>query len=327
MTAGLIDILTSMLGPAGPILAVGAVGLLLVTLTLPFILVKKKDPFDRIQSPTSFTPSTPKAAAQSLSLRQTKKGPNLDKFASFLEPQNVEEYSKRKLAMVRAGYNNKDAVRNFHFMQFALAIVGIIVGVIYAMVFATETDMTMLAVKAAAPVGLGYYLPIYWVTKRSQKRLEELESGFPDSLDLMLVCVEAGQSLDQSIARVGKELVHSYPNLSDEYIIVANEMRAGKDKPSVLKDFSERAGVPDIKSFVTVLIQSAAFGTSIGDSLRVYGAEMRDKRIMRAEEKANKLPTKMTLCTMVFTVPPLMVLLIGPSVYQIGQVLGGAAGG
>jgi tight adherence protein C len=320
--AGLIDTLTSLLGPAGPIMALGAIGLLLITMTLPFILVKKKDPFDRIQSPTHHQPVVKSSDNQSISLRQTKKGPNLDKFAAFLEPQDMEEFSKRKMNLLRAGYRSKEAVRNFQFIQFALAIIGIIVGAIYILIFSTEADLTTQLMKAAAPAGIGYYMPIYWVNSRATKRTEELEGGFPDSLDLMLVCIEAGQSLDQSIARVGKELVHSYPNLSDEYIIVANEMRAGKDKPTVLKDFSERAGVPDIKAFVTVLVQSAAFGTSIGDSLRVYAAEMRDKRIMRAEEKANKLPTKMTLCTMGFTVPPLMVLLVGPSVYQIIQVLG-----
>lgn len=320
---GLVDTLTSLLGPAGPIIALGAVGFLLVTLTLPFILVKKKDPFDRIQSPTQhqIAPKLP-SSAPSLSLRQTKKGPNLDKFASFLEPQDVDEFSKRKMNLLRAGYRSKEAVRNFQFIQFTLAIAGIIVGAIYILIFSNETELSTQLMKAAAPAGLGYYLPIYWVNSRAAKRQEELEGGFPDSLDLMLVCIEAGQSLDQSIARVGKELVHSYPQLSDEYIIVANEMRAGKEKATVLKDFSERAGVPDIKAFVTVLVQSAQFGTSIGDSLRVYASEMRDKRIMRAEEKANKLPTKMTLCTMGFTVPPLMVLLVGPSVYQIIQVLG-----
>jgi len=319
---GLVDTLTATLGPAGPIIALGAVGFLLVTLTLPFILVKKKDPFDRIQSPTQHNVVPKSSNTPAISLRHVKKGPNLDKFASFLEPQDMDEFSKRKMNLLRAGYRSKEAVRNFQFIQFALAITGILAGAVYILVFSQEADLTMQLIKGAAPAGLGYYLPIYWVNSRVAKRQEELEGGFPDSLDLMLVCIEAGQSLDQSIARVGKELVHSYPHLSDEYIIVANEMRAGKEKSTVLKDFSERAGVPDIKSFVTVLVQSAQFGTSIGDSLRVYASEMRDKRIMRAEEKANKLPTKMTLCTMGFTVPPLMVLLVGPSVYQIIQVLG-----
>lgn len=322
MMSGLIETITALLGPSGPILVLGAIGLLLVTLTLPFMLVKKKNPFDRIQSPTQVQVDTKFAKnSNTPSLRHAKKsGPNLDKFASFLEPQDIEEFSKKKLNLLRAGYRSKDAVRNFHFIQFSLAILGAIIGIAIVVFFLADAELSDQLLKGGAPAGIGYYLPMYWVNSRAAKRQEELEGGFPDSLDLMLVCIEAGQSLDQSIARVGKELVHSYPQLSDEYIIIANEMRAGKEKAAVLKDFSERAGVPDIKSFVTVLVQSAQFGTSIGDSLRVYAAEMRDKRIMRAEEKANKLPTKMTLCTMGFTVPPLLVLLVGPSVYQIMQV-------
>jgi tight adherence protein C len=105
---------------------------------------------------------------------------------------------------------------------------------------------------------------------------------------------------------------------------VGQEVKAGKDRVSVLKDMSERAGVADVASFVTVLVQSATFGTSIADALRVYAAEMRDKRVMRAEEKANVLPTKLTLGTMLLTVPPLMIILIGPSVYGIYQTLNGS---
>ena len=101
-------------------------------------------------------------------------------------------------------------------------------------------------------------------------------------------------------------------------------MKAGKDKTTVLKDMGERCGVADVSSFVTVLIQSTSFGTSIADALRVYAAEMRDKRVMRAEEAANKLPTKLTLGTMMFTVPPLLIILIGPSCYGIYQMLNGA---
>ena len=136
----------------------------------------------------------------------------------------------------------------------------------------------------------------------------------------MLGCVEAGQSLDQCIVRVARELRASYRALSEEFEMVAYEMKAGKDKVSVLNDMGERCGVQDVSSFVTVLIQSAAFGTSIADALRVYAAEMRDKRVMRAEEAANKLPTKMTLATMGLTVPPLLSILIGPSAHGISQL-------
>jgi tight adherence protein C len=170
------------------------------------------------------------------------------------------------------------------------------------------------------PGGAGYMLPKYWVTRRVDARTEEITAGFPDALDMMLVCVEAGQSLDQSIVRVAKELRASYPALADEFEVVAYEMKAGKDKDKVLRDMGTRCGVQDVSSFVTVMIQSAAFGTSIAEALRVYAGEMRDKRVMRAEEAANKLPTKMTLATMMLTVPPLLIILVGPSANGIANL-------
>jgi len=168
-----------------------------------------------------------------------------------------------------------------------------------------------------------YMLPKYWVTRRQATRQEAITNGFPDSLDMLLVCVEAGQSLDQAIIRVANELRSGFPDLAGEFEVVSHQMKAGKDKESVLKDMGDRCGVQDITSFVTVLIQSTQFGTSISDALRVYASEMRDKRVMRAEEAANKLPTKMTLATMMLTVPPLLVILIGPSIYGISQNMGG----
>ena len=119
---------------------------------------------------------------------------------------------------------------------------------------------------------------------------------------------------------MSEEIAISYPSLADEFQLVSHEIKAGKDRANVLNDMAERCGVSDISSFVTVLVQSAQFGTSIADALRVYASEMRDKRVMRAEEKANKLPTKMTLATMMLTVPPLLIILIGPSILGITKM-------
>jgi len=134
---------------------------------------------------------------------------------------------------------------------------------------------------------------------------------------MMLVCIEGGQSLDQAMARVGLEMKTSDTPLADELEQVSIEFRAGKDRTTVLRDLAERCDVNDISSFVTVLIQSQTFGTSISQALRVYASEMRDKRLLRAEEKANVLPTKLTLGTMMFTGPPLILILVGPSVIEI----------
>jgi tight adherence protein C len=203
-----------------------------------------------------------------------------------------------------------------------LGIAFLIIGVVYAIVASAtgEIATTTLILAVVMPGAIGYYLPKYWIERRIQTRQGEIQNGFPDALDMLLVCVEAGQSLDQGIIRVSKELKTGYPALAEEFEIVAQEVKAGKDKTSVLRAFSERTGVPDIASFVTVMIQSQTFGTSIAEALRIYASEMRDKRVMRAEEAANKLPTKMTLGTMMFTVPPLLIILVGPSVYDMLQL-------
>jgi tight adherence protein C len=312
--------LVDALGPLGPLIAVGALGLLLVAVTLPAMLNRRPDPLDKLREAAR---ARSPAADPTQALRVNNKHDKLQKFATFLEPKDDKEMSSARLKMLRAGYRSKNAVRMFHFSQFALGLSMLLVGVIYTMLTNDgSAGPSSLLITTLLPGIAGYYFPIYWVQRRAQSRQQEMINGFPDALDMMLVCVEAGQSLDQSIIRVAREMRVGYPALGEEFEMVANEVKAGKERIAVLKDFSERAGVPDISSFVTTLVQSATFGTSIAEALRVYGAEMRDKRVMRAEEKANVLPTKLTLGTMLFTVPPLMIILIGPSLHGIAKTLG-----
>ena len=314
-------ILVDNFGELGPLFALGFLGLLLILIALPTMLKKHVDPLDRLKSSKAETAA---AATSKKALRQANKD-KLAKYSKFLEPESEEEYSAIRLKLLQAGYRSKTSVRTFHFLQFALGIGFLILGMMYAILRSAvaEPSTQMLIIMSIVPGAVGYMIPKYWVTKRMQERQEQITNGFPDSLDMMLVCVEAGQSMDQSILRVSKEIRAGFPPLADEYEIVAQEMKAGKDKTQVLRDMAERAGVADVASFVTVLIQSATFGTSVAEALRVYASEMRDKRVMRAEEKANTLPTKMTLATMMMTVPPLLIILLGPSVYEIAQTMGG----
>jgi len=316
MLENIETMLTEQLGPFGPLLAIGILGMFLILLTLPVLLKKRVDPLDKLRKGAA---QAAKKGEATLKLRHGNGKDKLAKYSDFLEPKDEEEYSAVKLKLLQAGYRGKTAVRTYHFLQFSLGITLLLVGIIVAIYRSSQGDVTTqnTMITILGPGVVGYMLPKYWVTKRQQTRQEEIINGFPDSLDMMLVCVEAGQSLDQSIVRVGAEIRSGYPALADEYELVAYEMKAGKDRIQVLRDMSERAGVADVSSFVTVLIQSASFGTSVADALRVYSSEMRDKRVMRAEEKANTLPTKMTLATMMLTVPPLLIILIGPSIYQI----------
>ncbi|SDE48756.1 type II secretion system F family protein [Limimaricola pyoseonensis] len=306
-------------GPFGPLLAVGLLGVALILITLPALLRKKNDPLDRLKAENR---SAEPARADKLRSGNGKDA--LQRFATFLEPQDAEEFSAVRLRLMQAGYIQKNAVRIYHFAQFALGLGALGLGLVYALsrpdaADATTQDMIMSTI---LPGAIGYMLPKYWVTRRRAARQEAITHGFPDSLDMMLVCVEAGQSIDQAIIRVSQELRAGFPDLAFEFQQVAYEMKAGKDKSQVLRDMAERCGVTDINSFVTVLVQSQQFGTSIAEALRVFSAEMRDKRVLRAEEKANTLPTKLTLATMLLTVPPLLLILIGPSIHDIAVNIG-----
>tara|TARA_R100000935_G_scaffold46489_1_gene69902 strand:+ start:1577 stop:2533 length:957 start_codon:yes stop_codon:yes gene_type:complete len=310
--------LDTTLGPIGWIAVLGVLGLTMVGATLIMILRQPEDPLAKLKRSQSESSD----AGKQQRLRQSDRNEQLQKFAKFLEPENMEELSAKALLLRQAGYGSRDAVRFFHFAQMALGIAGLVIGTVYVNFLGGGEGLSTnkMMIYTVGPGAIGYFLPRYWVTRRVEERKEEITRGFPDALDMMLVCVEAGQSLDQCIVRVAAELRASYPALAEEFEIVAQEMKAGKDKVSVLNAMGERCGVQDVSSFVTVLVQSAAFGTSIADALRVYAAEMRDKRVMRAEEAANKLPTKMTLATMMLTVPPLLIILVAPSVMNITKL-------
>lgn len=315
----LLEPVTSVLGPLGPIVIAGVLGVMMIVVVVILMYNQPEDPIAKLKNASN---GKAKPVAGKERLRQSGRNEKLEKFSNFLEPQDVAELSKRQLMLRQAGYQSADAVRMFHAAQFLLGVLGLILGVVYTnfVVGTDEMDMQTIIMYTLGPGAAGYYLPTYWVTRRVEERKEQITSGFPDALDMLLVCVEAGQSLDQAITRVAKELRASYPPLADELMIVSLEMKAGKDKTTVLNDMGERCGVQDVQSFVTVLVQSASFGTSIAEALRVYADEMRDKRVMRAEEAANKLPTKMTLATMMLTVPPLLIILVGPSVHGITQL-------
>lgn len=314
------------LGEQGPLLLAGGLGLMLIIVALPFFLKREAEPFDKLKKQARDTsPSRDRDPREGALRRASDKSDKLNRFAHFLEPKDQEQMSAARLKMLRAGYRSKNAVRMFHAMQFLMAFGLLFLGLLYTYLVSLTQELSLqqVAMYTLMPAGFGYYLPSYWVQRRLQTRQQNITEGFPDALDMMLVCVEAGQSLDQSISRVAKEIGAAYPDLAEEFEIVSQETRAGKERVTVLRDLSERVGLPDITSFVTTMIQSATFGTSIAEALRVYSSEMRDKRVMRAEEKANTLPTKLTLGTMMFTVPPLMIILIGPSIHGIVQSFAG----
>jgi len=227
------------------------------------------------------------------------------------------DVSARRFWLARAGYRTPSAVRTYNLARMLCTLGAIAIAALLLPIAGAKLRLPEIFGLLALAIGIGYMLPPYWVQRRIQMRRQEAELGFPDTLDMLLVCVEAGHGLDQSLTRVAKEMRSKTPVLSQELTIISDELRAGKDRTQVMRDFAERINVHDISAFITILSQSDQYGVSIGDALRVYASEMRNKRIMRAEEKANTMPVKIALGTIFFTVPPVMLIMAGPSIMML----------
>lgn len=180
--------------------------------------------------------------------------------------------------------------------------------------------MNLVLLYAVCASAFGLIVPSMVLDKLVARRIKKLRDGFPDALDLLVVCVESGLGLSQALQRVADEIVVSHPELALELAVVNAEIRSGVDRVEALKHLGERTGLEDIKGLVSLLVQTLRFGTGIADSLRVYSAEFRDKRMQRAEEQAAKMGTKMIFPLVLFLFPGFFVIVVGPAVLRLVEV-------
>jgi tight adherence protein C len=173
---------------------------------------------------------------------------------------------------------------------------------------------------------VGYYLPNLALNRIVRRRKREIFETLPDALDLLTVCVEAGLSLERAFVKVAGEIHIKSVTLAQELQLVLMEMRAGFSKEKALRNFALRSGVDDIDTLVAMLIQSERFGTSVGDSLRVYSDNLRTKRRMLAEECAAKIGLKLLFPLIFCIFPTLLMVLLGPAVMQLTRTLGALSG-
>jgi tight adherence protein C len=167
----------------------------------------------------------------------------------------------------------------------------------------------------------GLYLPGILISSRVEKRQRAIGEAFPDALDMMVVCVEAGLGLDAAFTRVGTQIAPAHPLLATELGMVALELRAGKSRADALRNFSKRVGLREVTSFVTLLLQSDALGTSVGQTLRIHSEEMRIHRMLRAEEMAHKLPVKLTIPLVLCILPVMFAAVMLPGMLTIARVI------
>jgi tight adherence protein C len=205
--------------------------------------------------------------------------------------------------------------------------------------FATGSGIALvvgaLAVAAGDPGSLvlgllgglvGFHLPSVWLRRRSDRRLAEIRIGLPDCLDLMVVCVEAGLGLSAALIRVARELRSICPALSQELGRLNQEIRAGTARADALRALRERVPLEDVESLVAMLIQTDRMGTSVANALRVHSDTLRTKRRQRAEARARQATVKLIVPLVVFIFPGLLVILLGPAMLSIAEVLGGVTG-
>jgi tight adherence protein C len=166
------------------------------------------------------------------------------------------------------------------------------------------------------------------VRARADRRQRQIVNAFPDALDLMLVCVEAGLGLEAAFARVGMEMTTSHPLLAEQFGVVVLELRAGRSREDALRRMADRAGTDEIRAFATLLIQSTTLGSSIAQTLRTYASEMRERRRLRAEEKAHRLPVLISIPLVACMLPVMIgVLMLPAAIRVVRHVVPAMAGG
>jgi len=243
------------------------------------------------------------------------------------KPADAAEVSSIRQELSTAGYRQAKAPMLFMGAKLlsgliALGIVILLPGKLLG--YPTMTTQVAIYVGAASA---GYFLPMLWLRRAIGSRKEKILDAFPDALDLMVVCVEAGLGLDAAIARVSSEIKFAHPELADEFNLVSLELRTGLSRSEALKNLSRRVDLEEVSSLVALLVQTDKFGTSVGQSLRVHSDAMRTNRQLRAEELAAQLPVKLLFPLVLFIFPSLFVVIIGPAAINIARNLLPALGG
>jgi tight adherence protein C len=220
--------------------------------------------------------------------------------------------------LVRAGFRSQDAMVRFLFAQITLPFA-------FGMLMAADTHIVEALplppqfgfLPAVAAVVFGFYAPKIYVKNLANKRAKQIQKALPDGLDLMVICAEAGLSLDATLVRVSRELGNTWPELAEEFAITAAELTFLPERRMAFDNLNARTESDGIRGVVNTLQQTAKFGTPLAQSLRVLASEMRTARMTRAEEKAARLPALLTVPMMIFILPTLFIVLLGPAIINV----------
>ncbi len=250
------------------------------------------------------------APAADLSPLRTLLWRDLIKRVGAAVPASGRDLTRLKRRLIRAGFRNPNAARYFQGIRPVTSLLLAIVALAGLSQSYAAADNLVLGTAAAAV--LGYLAPMQYLMLRIRRRQRAILRGLPNALDLMVVCVESGLGIDQTILQVAKELQHAHPEICGEFTVMSLELRAGKRRAEALHNLADRTGVEEVKKLVAVLVQTDRFGTSIAQSLRGHADYLRTLTRQKAEERASKLAVKLVFPIFFCVLPSLFVVTIGP---------------
>jgi tight adherence protein C len=236
-------------------------------------------------------------------------------------PTDMAKISLLRRRLVCAGYHRPSAIGLYYAARIGLAAAFVVLFAAAAPVLSTQISDRIIPVIGLAGAAAAFYFPDLWIGRRTRSLQRQYRDGFPDALDLLVVCVEAGLSLDAAISRVGQEVGHAHPALAENFAMMSLELRAGGTRADALRNLAERMGLDEVRSMVTLLLQSEELGTSVADALRLYADDMRTMRMLRAETKAQALPVKLALPLGFFIFPTMLIVILLPVMIRVYRLI------
>jgi len=229
----------------------------------------------------------------------------------YILPPDIQQRSTLRLWLLQGGYTAPSAPAVYYATRIMLGVgLPIVVGFLASFLARSVSSIVLLLVVSGI---VGYTLPTFVVSRRVSHRQRLVRVGFPDALDMMLMCVEAGLGLDAAINRVGQEIRLPHPLLAEQFELLAAEIRAGKMRNEAFRAFSDRLGVEEVRAFISLLVQSEELGTNMADALRSMSEDMRQRRLLRAEELANMVSTKLSMVLALIIIPVLLAVIVSPA--------------
>ena len=256
--------------------------------------------------------------------KRTHEGDGEKKIAfmqAVVKKMNLIQANKRAQItqmLVAAGYRSKNAIIKYAFAQAILGFSFLLLSLPYVHIDITHPTKAILhALTPFFAFCAGLYLPTVLVVNKKNKRMTDIQKGLPDALDLMMICTEAGLTLSAALDRVSKELGVAYPALTEEISMTSIEIGFLPDRKKALENFAERVPLAEVKALTSILIQTEKYGTPISQALRILAKEFREQRMLRAEQKAARLPPMMTVPMILFILPTLFIVVITPAIIGV----------